>query len=260
MWWRCATPWLLLAALGCSGSRWARDDPDYAAKYPHHTGNLARMTKQAVDARHVKGKGGPYAGLAGSLDDFALGGEAGVFHYPSSYAEWHGGLAGLIHESDQPLSVGLTGGARLQSPSRLAPFVGVGAYGGLTPGITSNDDGHDNDYDGQIDEWDEDERDLVAGVFPEAGAHFWLTPEWRLTAAASYMTLSSSGPDLPMYSVSLARITHPDGPTSARGKAQAAADGGWQIGDGANTGEYSSTTDFATEHFDALPAMPPDAE
>jgi hypothetical protein len=255
--WQRAIPWLLFAALGCTGSRWAREDPDYAAKYPHHTRNLARMTKQAFDARHVKGKGGPYAGLAGGLDNFALGGEAGVFSYPTSYAELHGGFAGLIHEGEHPLSIGLIGGARLQSPSRLAPFAGAGAYGGLTPGITTNDNGYDNDHDGQIDEWDEDERDLVAGVFPEAGVHFWLTPDWRLTAAASYMMLSSNGPDLPMYSMSLARINHPDGPTSIRGKAQAAADGGWQVGDGANPGEYPSTTDFAAEAFDASPPQFP---
>ena len=229
-------------AAGCSGSRWARDDPDYAAKYPHHTDNVAKMTKQAVDARHVKGKGGPYAGLSGAGDPFAMGGEAGWFHYPTSYLEWHGGLAGLLYEGEASATGGVTAGARLQSPSRLAPFVGMGTYAGASPKMFEDGPNFmDDDGDGQIDEPDELGKDGVLAIYPEAGVHFWLTPEWRLTGSASYWTaLTEKADGFWMWNISLARMTQPGVATSQLGLAAAARERGWEPGDGANLAEFDA--------------------
>ena len=62
---------LALFASGCQSwswpisSKWALDDPDYAAKYsePYGEDKTLRMLKQSVDARHIHGKGGPYLSL-----------------------------------------------------------------------------------------------------------------------------------------------------------------------------------------------------
>lgn len=185
---------LCLAAAGCTGSRWARSHPDYAAKYPHHTGNLARMTKQAVDARHVAGDTGFYAGAVGQDDPVAGGVNAGMFHYPDLYAgsvELHGGFQGLLAEGDHPLTGGIDAGIRLQTPSRLAPFVGVGAYVGSAPG--EPDEGEESDV-------------LLAG-YPEAGVHFWVTPAVRISTTASYFfTTSEENRSYPLVGISLAYL------------------------------------------------------
>ena len=233
---------LLAVALGCSGSRWAKEDPDYAAKYPRHTDNVAKMAKQAVDARHVAGKGGPYAGLSGADGPFAIGGEAGWFHYPRSYSEWHVGAAGLGYEGSSSLTAGATAGVRVQVPARVAPFVGLGVYGGKTPKIFEDGPNYiDDDSDEQIDEADELGSDVVLATYPEAGVHFWLTPEWRLTGSTSYLVALSDDLDgFWMWNLSLARLTDPGGPTSQLGLATAARERGWEPGDGANLAEYDA--------------------
>lgn len=239
---RCPLAVVLLAvAAGCSGSRWAKEDPDYAAKYPRHTDNVAKMAKQAVDARHVAGKGGPYAGMSGVGDPFAMGGEGGWFHYPTSYLEWHGGLAGLLYEGNSSATVGVTGGARVQVPSRVAPFAGIGAYGGATPYNLHDGDGIDDDGNGLVDDLGEETNDYVLAIYPEAGVHFWVTPEWRMTASTSYWVAVTDEVDgFWMWNLSLARLTDPGGPTSRLGLATAARERGWEPGDGANGAEYDA--------------------
>jgi hypothetical protein len=229
----CAT--VLLA--GCHGSRWARDDADYAAKYSEHSDNLLRASKQAIDARHVKGKGGAYAGLAGRVEPFAGGGEIGVFKYPTSYLELRGGLSGLVYENDTPISGGVIGAARLQTPTRLAPFVGMGAYAGFAPDFVNQQDGIDNDQDGFVDDADETDGGGVFALVPEAGAHFWLNADWRLTAAASYLATTDGGDDFLLAGITLARVSGTDGPVSQRGLAKAASDHGWKVGDGVSQAE-----------------------
>lgn len=59
---------LALATAGCHGSRWAKRDADYAQQYPRHTDNVAKTVKQAIDARHVRGKRGYY--IAGTGRDY----------------------------------------------------------------------------------------------------------------------------------------------------------------------------------------------
>jgi hypothetical protein len=224
---------LLLVATGCMGSRWAKDDPDYAAKYPRHTDDVGRTIKQAIDARHLVRKGGAYASVGGRDEPFAMGGEAGLFRYPNPYLEGRVGLAGLIYESDAPVSGGVLAAARLQTPTRLAPFAGIGAYAGMTPDKSTTNDGVDNDSNGQIDEWGESENDFVFAVVPEAGCHFWLTPGWRLTGSTSYyVTGAGRDHDFLMFNVSLACLTEMGRITNPKTLRKHAHDRNWEVGDG----------------------------
>jgi hypothetical protein len=224
---------LVLLLTGCAGSRWAKDDPDYAAKYPRHTDDVGRTIKQAFDARHLAQKGGAYGGLSARDEPFAMGGEAGLFRHPNPYLEGRVGLAGLIYEDDTPVSGGVLAAARLQTPTRLAPFVGIGAYAGMSPEAWLTDDDIDNDFDGYTDESDEADNDFVFALVPEAGCHFWLTPGWRLTGSASYhMTDAGRDSDFPMIGISLACLTDLGIATNPKTLSKQARDRGWQIGDG----------------------------
>jgi len=232
---------LFTAAIGCSGSRWARDDPDYAAKYSEHTNSVSRTIKQAIDARHLRRKGGIYGAVAGRDQPGAAGGEAGVFYYPSPYIEGRIGLAGLIYDGDAPVSGGLLAGARLQAPTRLAPFVGIGAYAGATPDFALSEDGLDNDLNGFVDDDEEIETLFVGALVPEAGCHFWLNPAWRVTGSASYY-VTTSGPEdnFLMISVSLARLNDLGKISSRRALKNRAHELDWQVGDGPGS-DYPGT-------------------
>lgn len=226
----------LLVCVGCTGSRWAQEDPDYAAKYPQHTDSVPRMIKQSIDARHLRRKGGMYTAIAGRDEPGAMGGEVGGFYYPSPYVEGRLGLSGLIYDGPEPVSGGLLAGARMQSPTRLAPFLGIGAYAGLTPSSALTSDGLDNNFDGFIDNDEETENEFVGALIPEAGCHFWLTPGWRVTGSASYfVTTSSSDDNFLMISVSLARLNDLGKTTSKRALTSRARELGWKVGDGPGT-------------------------
>lgn len=196
---------LLAVAAGCSGSRWAKEDPDYAQKYPRHTDDVAKVAKQAIDARHVIGKRGAYAGFAGSDEPAGYGAEAGLFVYPRSWLETRIGGALLAHEGEHELSGGGILGARVQTPSRLAPFAGVNGYLGYAGSRSADKDGTDNDGDGDVDEFGEDEVNFVGAIAPELGVHYWLTSRVRLTGSADYrLTSDGRGNDSLFYGVSLA--------------------------------------------------------
>lgn len=218
---------------GCTGSRWAKDDPDYAAKYPKHTDDVGRTIKQAIDARHLVRKGGIYAGVGGRDEPFAMGGEAGLFRYPNPYLEGRVGLAGLVYENDAPLSGGVLAAARLQTPTRLAPFVGIGAYAGMGDDRRPTKDGIDNDLDFEVDESDEAQSEFVFAAVPEAGCHFWLTPGWRLTGSTSYyVTDAGRDSDFLMFNVSLACLTDMGRVTNPKTLRKHAQDRDWKVGDG----------------------------
>lgn len=200
---------LALLLAGCTGSRWAKQDPDYAAKYPRHTDDVGRTIKQAVDARHLRQKNGAYGSLSARDEPVAMGAEFGLLRYPNPWLEGRVGVAGLIYENDDiPMSGGGVAAVRLQTPTRLAPFIGLGGYAGMTPEVGATNDNIDNDGDLYIDEFDETDQGFVFAMIPETGIHFWLTPGWRLTASASY-TMPSSGrdDDFWMYGISLSCLT-----------------------------------------------------
>lgn len=209
---------LLAVAAGCSGSRWAKEDIDYSQKYPRHTDDVAKVAKQAIDARHVIGKRGAYAGFAGSDEPAGYGAEAGLFVYPRSWLETRIGGALLAHEGEHQLSGGGIIGARVQTPSRLAPFAGVNGYLGYAGSRSADKDGVDNDSDGVVDEFGEYETNFVGTIAPELGVHYWLTSRVRLTGSADYrLTSDGRGNDSLFYGLSLAVL--------AKGQASPPKDG-----------------------------------
>ena len=185
---------LLTFVTGCSlRSRYALDDPIYQEKYAvgADKDDIAGKLKQATDARHTKyldgwvaGGGGLTGGTFGSLE---LGREVYVENYFSNRIS----LTGL--SGSEVTALGVDVGMRLQAPTRLAPFVGVGAKAG----VLANDvaefvlDSAFND-DLELDdalELNEDDSDIdgLAAVYPEVGVHFWANGNIRLSFFGRYL-------------------------------------------------------------------------
>jgi len=99
----------------------------------------------------------------------------------------------LLSDSDQGFA-GVDIRARLQAPSRLAPFIGLGMFNGASRGeIDATNDRTDNDDDGIVDEPGEKDWTLDAytiAAYPEFGAHFWLNGSGRLTIYTRYFVTS----------------------------------------------------------------------
>jgi hypothetical protein len=175
------------------------DDIQYAAKYADgaEPGDLFGKAKQAIDARHVEGLGGLYIGGVGQFSDDQdkpmFGGEIGYEFYPKSYFSHRMG-AMFLFNGDLPY-IGFDLGARLQSPTRFAPFVGLGTFQGILPSQESAiDDRHDNDDDGIVDEADETEWTIdsyTASIYPEFGAHLWINGSGRATVYTRYLVTSA---------------------------------------------------------------------
>ncbi len=192
------------SSLGCglpSGllrSRWAMTDSEYAEKYAQGAdkSDVAGKVKQACDARFVEGATGVYVsgGLVLRPDaESELGAiDVGAETYLTSFMTGRGSLS-LMTDGDDVFT-GVDAGLRLQSPTRLAPFVGVGAFAGFAQEVVpATDDGIDNDDDGFIDERGEDRERFsgaLAALYPEVGTHFWWTPNLRLSGYGRYMVTS----------------------------------------------------------------------
>ncbi len=200
----------MLQVAGCSTSRWAMDDPDYAAKYsePYDDDKIPRMAKQAVDARHVGGKGGLYVGAAGQSSPFTAGAEIGGFTYWSPCFSGRLGLTGVLGTGAENFFVGVDSGVQAQLPTRLTPFAGVGTTLGYAALFGDAEvDGYDNDGNGHVDELGESDldREFLAAVYPETGVHFWLNGSTRLTASGRYMvTTAGRDSDFWYYGLTLA--------------------------------------------------------
>jgi len=184
-------------AAGCNGSRWASRDADYRQKYPKHTSSVPKTIKQAVDARHVRGKSGGYIAASGRGKPIAAGLEIGGFGYSTPCHETRLGLAGLLHDGGEAqLTGGLSGSTRLQTPTRVSPFVGVGAYTGILY--------MEGDEATLFTPAEDDYFDFEAAVFPELGLHYWLTHRTRLTTSLSYyVTTQGRDDDFLFYSVGM---------------------------------------------------------
>lgn len=171
------------------------DDPEYAAKY----GEGAKKTdipgkvKQAADARFQSGTSGMFvsggAYTRPDADKALAAIDIGVETYATSYLTARGSL--MLVGGQDDVFTGLDLGLRLQSPTRLAPFAGLGTFAGYAREVVpAEDDWIDNDDDGFIDEDGEDKKrfsGFLASVYPEVGAHFWWTPNIRLTTFSRYM-------------------------------------------------------------------------
>jgi len=192
----------ILVSPGCTSlkSRYAMDDPVYAEKYADgaERGDVLGKLKQAMDARHTTGLGGVY--LSGGLQvqprkgNAMGGGELGIEGYGEN---WLTGRAALsAYGANGEGFFGVDAGMRVQTPSRIAPFAGVGGFVGYSKvKELADDDFIDNDGDMFIDE--PGERGTVVDgmlsvVYPEVGIHFWPNGNWRLTTFGRYL-ISSEG-------------------------------------------------------------------
>lgn len=186
---------LPLIPSGFLKSRWAMSDPLYAQKYAKGAPktNLPKKIKQASDARFVDDFAGWYlsAGLTTIGDTPSpLGSvELGYTGYQTSYLTNRVGLIAAVNDED--FYVGGEMGFRIQTPTRLAPFVGLGLFAGASSTRSpAEHDNVDNDDDGAVDEDGETEFDFdgaLAAVYPEVGLHFWWTPRVRLSGFGRYM-------------------------------------------------------------------------
>lgn len=222
---------LLSVATGCNGSRWARSDPKYARKYDHHTDDAVRTVKEAIDARHLEGRGGFYGDVAVQNSPAAVGASGGYFQYlprTKGMVSAHGGLSLLAGENNLGLTGGVDAGMRIQLPTRLAPFIGAGIYAGMLPDLFQSDE--DDIFRDPADQ--EDESEFAAAAYPELGIHFWATPQWRLTTSLGYYVPFSSigeAEEFAMLRVGLARMNIP----------------GW-MGRGHYAGQMAAVDDFAS--------------
>ena len=186
---------LPLIPSGFLKSRWAMSDPQYAKKYAKGAPktNLPQKIKQASDARFVDEYSGWYlsTGLTSIGDTPSpLGSvELGYTGYQSSYLTNRVGFVAAVNDED--FYVGGEAGVRIQTPTRLAPFVGLGLFAGASSTRSpAEDDRIDNDDDGTVDEFGETEFDFdgsLAAIYPEVGLHFWWTPRIRLSGFGRYM-------------------------------------------------------------------------
>jgi hypothetical protein len=190
---------LLLLVLfgGCSllKSRYAMDDPVYAEKYAEgaEQGDVLGKAKQMIDARHTDGLGGFYVGGGAQVLPESgtplFGGELGFERYPSNSFSHR--LSCTTYLGNDDGFAGFDLGARLQTPSRVAPFAGLGGFIGLSPTWTpAETDGIDNDDNGWVDEPGETDfgiDGLLGIVYPEVGAHLWINGCWRVTTYARYL-------------------------------------------------------------------------
>ena len=207
---------------GCAGfgtSKWAMDDEIYAEKYdkpyPSNDGKkIARMIKQSGDARFVADRGGHYFGAAGADEPTSAGIELGLFQYLGPAVESRIGLKGLAGTGAREWYAGVDLGLRTQSPSRLAPFAGIGTFvGGNGNHVAAEDDHLDNDDDGSVDERGEvrDDPHFMASVYPELGVHWWLNSSTRLTTSAQYhLTTDGRDSDFWFIGFSLSFLNAPE--------------------------------------------------
>ena len=219
---RFLTPFFALLSLslcGCSSwplsSKWAMNDPDYAEKYsqPYGDDKPVRMLKQMVDARHLDEKSGWTVGGGAGGSPATAGGTLGGFYHMASWLELDYALTGMAGTGAQDWFIGPEVGLRVQPPTRIAPFAGVGGFLGINRFYENADlDGVDNDDDGFADEFGEQGKNYKAftAVYPEFGVHAWLTGKTRLTASARYyITEEGRDDDFWFVGFSISRLFGP---------------------------------------------------
>ncbi|QDU96109.1 hypothetical protein [Lignipirellula cremea] len=196
---------LLQAILGCANPRWALRDRDYRDKYSQDTSDLRLQAKQAVDARHVREKWG-YVGGGGASPGSPFAGHLkfGYFDYMESWLERQFTLGAFRSNSLNDTVFGPQATFRVQSPSRLAPFVGVSGLAGVLHKGTLHDgvdlivrslqnDDDDCGCDKNRGLPDDHLHPVFVGA-PEVGVHYWLNADLRATASLSY-AMSTEGRD-----------------------------------------------------------------
>lgn len=192
------------------------DHADYREKYERpYSGNdfkkWNRMARQMVDARHVANDTGYYIGGAGSnfRQNPAGGAEVGVTNYTRPWLSTKLAFAGQVNSGAQDAFAGVNTAVHVSTPTRVAPFIGAGLFGGVDVATV---------IDSLNDEESTNTRFLGA-VYPEAGVHVWLNGRTRLSASASYwMTTSSHDREFWYYGLGVTFGFGPDGRTTESGE------------------------------------------
>ena len=192
------------------------DHADYQKRYDRpypedHLEKWTRMAKQMVDARHVANDSGVYIG--GAASDFrhnAAGGvEVGVTNYSKPWLSSKVALAGQLNSGASNGFVGVNSALHVSTPTRVAPFVGAGLFGGVDVSTVLNTLNDEESTDTQF----------LGAVYPEAGVHVWLNGRTRLSGSASYwVTSTGRDKDFWYYGLGLTIGFGPDAKTIDTGR------------------------------------------
>jgi hypothetical protein len=185
--------WLTLLLSGSGCAHWKEHAKealdDIGGLDPEEQRELAAATKQVMLAPQRHGGIGLYAAGGADPEFRSGGGELGMA-VNSYWWDCRAGLAFYGSGAADDWFLGPTAAVHLQLPTRLAPFVGVGVFGGYsrTEGVGPNNgfDDNGNDIIDEYGELTEHSYNEFLSIFPEVGLHFWLTDYIRLTASASY--------------------------------------------------------------------------
>ncbi len=200
-------------------SRWAMDIPEYKEKYekPYDNGKLEsvpRRIKQMSDARFNHNRDGVRFGTGLGTKRLAIGAELGISHYEVPWSSTEASFKGMLLEGDYGGLVGLKISQRIQMPTRLSPFAGIGIFGAFSSTEESaTHDGIDNDNDLFIDESGET-KDVMKGlltIYPEVGIQYWITSSSRLSLSTQYH-FNANGRDEDFFytGIALSFYTDPD--------------------------------------------------
>ncbi|TWT98995.1 hypothetical protein [Neorhodopirellula pilleata] len=189
------------------------DHPEYSEKYAEgaEKSDIPGKIKQAADARFLDGSSGWF--VSGGLTAIGQSSnpmgslEVGYAGYQTSYFTQRVGLVAAANDDDFFLGGEL--GVRFQTPTRLAPFLGLGIFTGVASTTESAEDDHeDNDSDGSVDERGEERVNFdgaLSAFYPEIGAHFWWTSRLRISGFGRYLvTTEGRDADAWYYGVSFA--------------------------------------------------------
>ncbi len=215
---------LWVSCCGCAthpwdSSRWAMDIPEYKEKYdkPYEKGkleSLPRRIKQMSDARFNHDRTGISFGTGLGVDPIALGGELGISHYAVPWSSTEISLKGILLEGDYGGLLGLKIGQRIQAPTRLSPFVGIGIFAAASSTEEpATNDGIDNNGNLFVDEPGE-RKEVNKGlltIYPEAGIQYWIDSSSRFTLSTQYhFNANGRDEDFLYTGISLTFFTDPD--------------------------------------------------
>jgi hypothetical protein len=141
--------------------------------------------------RDVQYGAGVYGNATFRTRPDAGGAEVGILGYPIEWLSLQLGGSYAGPGQEDAWMVGFHGAARLESPTRVAPYLGLGVFSGW-------------DLDETIEEYDvlRPGRGYFAAVYPEAGLHVWITKNLRVSGgAAYYVTTEGRDADFALLSV-----------------------------------------------------------
>ncbi|MBS0203650.1 MAG: hypothetical protein JSS49_12165 [Planctomycetes bacterium] len=190
-------------------SKWAMDVQDYARVHsdPYSDDPRIRrmqMRRERWDARFQDSIYGGYVGGGSALTTWSEADlDAGLFRMPTAWSTLRMGGIGLVASGD--FMGGGEFGARLHTPTRLAPYVGLTslvAMSGVRRHISYNRYYYDNGQRLNNPRWGYFPTGMAA-IAPEVGLSYWLTPYTRLNVGTGYYFTTRGQPNFLMVNMSL---------------------------------------------------------